>query len=117
MKKYRELFTIYWIMLIKFTNKNGKITLKIEEKNDKAYISIIDNGIGMKEDEQTRVFDRLYKADSSRGMDKTGSGLGLSIVKEFIKAHNEEIFVKSKIGKGSTFTFTLKIYDGTGKEI
>lgn len=102
---------------IKFTNKNGKITLKIEEKNDKAYISIIDNGIGMKEDEQTRVFDRLYKADSSRGMDKTGSGLGLSIVKEFIKAHNEEIFVKSKIGKGSTFTFTLKIYDGTGKEI
>ena len=102
---------------IKFTNKNGKITLKIEEKNDKAYISIIDNGIGMKEDEQTRVFDRLYKADSSRGMDKTGSELGLSIVKEFIKAHNEEIFVKSKIGKGSTFTFTLKIYDGTGKEI
>ena len=50
-------------------------------------------------------------------MYKTVSVLFLSIVKEFIKAHNEEIFVKSKIGKGSTFTFTLKIYDGTGKEI
>ena len=96
---------------IKFTNKNGKIILKAEELDQKAYISIIDNGIGMKEDEQARVFDRLYKADSSRGMDKTGSGLGLSIVKEFIKAHNEEIFVKSTLGKGSTFTFTLKLYN------
>lgn len=100
---------------IKFTNKNGKIILKTEELEQKAYISIIDNGIGMKEDEQARIFDRLYKADSSRGMDKTGSGLGLSIVKEFIKAHNEEIFVKSTLGKGSTFTFTLKLYNKNKK--
>ena len=100
---------------IKFTNKNGKIILKAEELDQKAYISIIDNGIGVKEDEQARVFDRLYKADSSRGMDKTGSGLGLSIVKEFIKAHNEEIFVKSTLGKGSTFTFTLKLYNKNKK--
>ena len=55
------------------------------------------------------------KQDSSRGMDKTGSGLGLSIVKEFIKAHNEEIFVKSTLGKGSTFTFTLKLYNKNKK--
>lgn len=101
---------------IKFTNKNGKIILKTEEREQKAYISIIDNGIGMKENEQTRVFDRLYKADSSRGIDKTGSGLGLSIVKEFIKAHNQEIFVKSKLGKGSTFTFTLNIYNANKKD-
>mgnify|MGYP002593649026 FL=1 len=48
-------------------------------------------------------------------MDKTGSGLGLSIVKEFIKAHNEEIFVKSTLRKGSTFTFTLKLYNKNKK--
>lgn len=115
---YKKIQRVIYNLLdnaIKFTNKNGKIILKTEELEQKAYISIIDNGIGMKEDEQARIFDRLYKADSSRGMDKTGSGLGLSIVKEFIKAHNEEIFVKSTLGKGSTFTFTLKLYNKNKK--
>lgn len=93
---------------IKFTHNNGKIVLKTKTLNNKAYISVIDNGIGMKKEEQARIFDRLYKADSSRGMDKTGTGLGLSIVKEFIISHNEEITVKSEYGKGSEFTFTLK---------
>lgn len=115
---YKKIQRVIYNLLdnaIKFTNKNGKIILKTEELEQKAYISIIDNGIGMKEDEQARIFDRLYKADSSREMDKTGSGLGLSIVKEFIKAHNEEIFVKSTLRKGSTFTFTLKLYNKNKK--
>lgn len=101
---------------IKFTNKNGKITIKTETINDKAYISIMDNGIGMKADEQSQIFDRLYKADSSRGIDKNGSGLGLSIVKEFIKAHNENISVSSELGKGSIFTFSLQLYNKDTKK-
>ena len=78
-------------------------------KNGKAYISVEDTGIGLSEDEQTRVFERLYKADASRGMDKTGSGLGLAIVKEFIKAHKQTIELESEKGKGSKFTFTLDL--------
>ena len=71
-------------------------------------VSVKDSGIGIKEDEKRKVFERFFKADSSRGLDKTGVGLGLSIVKEFIKAHGETIEVKSEEGKGTEFIFTLE---------
>lgn len=93
---------------IKFTDSGG-VTVSSAVKNGKAYISVEDTGIGLSEDEQTRVFERLYKADASRGMDKTGSGLGLAIVKEFIKAHKQTIELESEKGKGSKFTFTLDL--------
>lgn len=92
---------------LKFTNVGGMITLGAFIVDDKAYVSVADNGIGIPEDEQKFVFERLYKADKSRGKDKKGSGLGLSIVKELIKAHNEEITLESEVGKGSVFTFSL----------
>lgn len=93
---------------IKFTDRGG-VTVSSVVKNGKAYISVEDTGIGLSEDEQTRVFERLYKADASRGMDKTGSGLGLAIVKEFVKAHKQTIELESEKGKGSKFTFTLDL--------
>lgn len=93
---------------IKFTDRGG-VTVSSLVKNGKAYISVEDTGIGLSEDEQTRVFERLYKADASRGMDKTGSGLGLAIVKEFVKAHKQTIELESEKGKGSKFTFTLDL--------
>lgn len=93
---------------VKFTDKGG-VTVNSHVRNGKAYISVADTGIGLTEEEQTRVFERLYKADPSRGMDKTGSGLGLAIVKEFVKAHKQTIELESEKGKGSKFTFTLDI--------
>ncbi|MDO4300179.1 MAG: HAMP domain-containing sensor histidine kinase [Clostridia bacterium] len=93
---------------IKFTEK-GSIIIAAEIKNNKVFVSVEDTGVGLSEKEQNRVFERLYKADSSRGMDNTGSGLGLAIVKEFIKAHNQSIDVESIKGKGSKFTFTLDL--------
>lgn len=93
---------------IKFTER-GSIIITTEIKNNKVFVSVEDTGVGLSEKEQNRVFERLYKADSSRGMDNTGSGLGLAIVKEFIKAHNQSIDVESKKGKGSKFTFTLDL--------
>ncbi len=93
---------------IKFTEK-GYVKINSEIRYNKAYISVEDTGIGLSDEEQSRVFERLYKADASRGMDKTGSGLGLAIVKEFIKAHNQTIELKSEEGKGSCFTFTLDL--------
>ncbi len=93
---------------IKFTEK-GYVKINSEIRGNKAYISVDDTGIGLSKEEQSRVFERLYKADASRGMDKTGSGLGLAIVKEFIKAHNQTIELKSEEGRGSCFTFTLDL--------
>ncbi|MDO5388314.1 MAG: HAMP domain-containing sensor histidine kinase [Clostridia bacterium] len=93
---------------IKFT-QGGYVSLSTDIEGNKAVISVEDTGIGLSEEEQSRVFERLYKADSSRGMDKNGSGLGLAIVKEFVKAHKQNIEIESKKGRGSKFTFTLDL--------
>lgn len=94
---------------IKFTNEGGTIVITTIDKNSKLYVSIKDNGVGISLEDQDKIFDRFYKVDSSRGKDKIGSGLGLSIVKEFIKAHNQEITINSNEGEGCEFIFTLNL--------
>ncbi len=93
---------------IKFTEK-GSITVKSYVKDKTAHVSVSDSGIGMTDEEQKQVFERLYKADSSRGMDKSGVGLGLAIVKEIIEWHKQSITVESQVGKGTCFDFTLEL--------
>ncbi len=92
---------------IKFTDNNKSIYISTTVKANKVFVSIKDEGPGISLEEQKRVFDRFYKADYSRGKDKKGSGLGLSIVKEFILSQGEEIELKSEVNKGSEFIFTL----------
>nr|WP_317357761.1 HAMP domain-containing sensor histidine kinase [uncultured Tyzzerella sp.] len=92
---------------IKFTEDNKSIFISTNIKLDKVYVSIKDEGPGISLEDQRRIFDRFYKADYSRGKDKKGSGLGLSIVKEFILSQGENIELKSELNKGSEFIFTL----------
>ncbi len=94
---------------LKFTPKGKKIyvTVTDKEKDDKVHISVKDEGMGMDEETQKKIFIRFYKGDSSRGKDKTGSGIGLAITKEIIKAHHEVITVTSKVDEGTEFVFTL----------
>ncbi len=94
---------------LKFTPDGGQITVETTVEGRTLNVSVGDNGRGMTEEEQKRAFDRFYKGDPSRGEDKMGSGLGLSIVKEFIRAHGEQIKVTSEPGKGSVFSFTLQL--------
>ncbi len=93
----------------KFTSENGTITIETIVKDKKVKISISDTGKGISIEDQKYVFDRFYKVDTSRGEDRKGSGLGLSIVMAFIRAHNETITLKSEVGKGSTFCFSLPL--------
>lgn len=92
---------------IKFSPENGKITIRVYDKNEKIFVSVKDEGPGIEKDKQNRVWERFYKADSSRGKDKKGTGLGLSITKEIIKAHGENIDLISTEGAGSEFIFSL----------
>ena len=92
---------------IKFTPEGKRIFIDINEKGEKLEVVVKDEGIGMNEDTQKKIWTRFYKDDTSRGKDKAGTGLGLAITKEIIKAHNESIEVYSKEGEGSKFVFTL----------
>ena len=92
---------------LKFTPSDKNIYINITEKAEKLVISIKDEGIGMSEDTQKKIWTRFYKDDTSRGKDKGGTGLGLAITKQIIKSHNESIDVISKEGEGSEFIFTL----------
>lgn len=92
---------------IKFTPEGRQIRVQVTEKNDKIFISVKDEGVGIPKDAQRKVFERFYKTDPSRGKDKTGTGLGLAITKEIIKAHGEQITLESEEGEGSEFLFSL----------
>lgn len=93
---------------IKFSPHGATITLSVTDANDKVFVSVKDTGRGIEKDKQSKVWDRFYKTDSSRGKDKQGSGLGLSIIREIIRAHDENITLTSTPGIGSEFTFSLK---------
>lgn len=92
---------------VKFSNHNSSIQIHVAEQNGKVFVSVKDFGIGIPKDSVSKVFDRFYKTDLSRGKDKTGTGLGLSIAKEIIQAHNENIDVISTEGVGTEFIFSL----------
>ena len=92
---------------IKFTPAGRQIRVQVTEKDNKIFISVKDEGVGIPKDAQKKVFERFYKTDPSRGKDKTGTGLGLAITKEIIKAHGEQITLTSEEGKGSEFIFSL----------
>lgn len=94
---------------IKYGKTNGKTIVSIENYDDtKICIKITDNGEGIKEDNLPRLFERFYRVDKSRSRQQGGSGLGLSIVKHIVESHQQKVFVESKVGQGSTFSFTLK---------
>ena len=93
---------------IKFSNDNSSIIIETTVKNGKVFVSVKDHGIGIPKESLSKVWDRFYKTDSSRGKDRKGTGLGLSIVKEIIRAHNQNINVISTEGVGTEFIFTLE---------
>ena len=94
---------------IKFSYNNSEIQIRTEEVRGKVLVSVKDSGIGIPADSLSKVWDRFYKTDLSRGKDRKGTGLGLSIVKEIINAHGENISVTSTEGAGTEFVFSLKV--------
>ncbi len=94
---------------VKFSREGGAYKVSIRVKNKKAHISVYNEGQGIPQDDLPFVFERFYKSDKSRGLDKTGVGLGLYISKTIIDAHRESISVSSEQGKYCAFEFTLPI--------
>ena len=92
---------------VKFSREGGKYRVRIVPKDRKINVSVYNEGQGIPEEDLAFVFDRFYKSDKSRGLDKSGAGLGLYIAKTIIDAHGEEIKVRSVWGEYCEFVFTL----------
>ncbi len=92
---------------LRFTPEGGKIEFKVATRGDKVVIEISDTGSGIAPETLPYIWERFYKVDKARSADAGGTGLGLHIVKRLIEAHGERIEVESKVGEGTTFSFTL----------
>lgn len=94
---------------IKYGREKGTTEVSIENLiKNKAIIRVTDNGEGIAKENLPRLFERFYRVDKSGSRKEGGSGLGLSIVKHIIEAHEEKIYVESELGVGSEFSFTLE---------
>ena len=108
-ERIQQLITNLVVNSIKYGHKNGTTEVDIVNSDEeKILVKISDNGEGIEEEHIPRIFERFYRVDKSGARSEGGSGLGLSIVKHIIDAHDEKIFVESKYGIGSEFSFTLK---------
>lgn len=107
-----ELFVILIDNAIKYSRVGGKINVSVKNAGNQAEVRIKDEGVGIKESQLPYIFDRFYRADSSRTKEKVdGYGLGLSLAKQIVDLHNAKITVKSAPGKGSEFVVSLPSID------
>ena len=92
---------------IKYTGRGGTVRVELSRKDKKAFVKVIDTGIGIPKEDQQHVFDRFYRVDKARSRETGGTGLGLSIVKQIVLMHGGHITLVSEENKGSTFTVDL----------
>lgn len=92
---------------INYSPNEGKITVRVEEREDEVRVSVEDQGEGIPEKELPRIFERFYRVDKARSRKTGGTGLGLSIVKHLVENHGGQVGVTSQVGRGSIFFFTL----------
>ena len=124
--RIRELFINLIENGIKYTEEGGSIHITLQketpppvrsqsdweggEKNGFVKVIISDTGIGIAKEDQERIFSRFFRVDKARSRERGGSGLGLSICKWIVEAHQGEIVVESELGKGSSFIVKLPLF-------
>ncbi|MBT8377067.1 MAG: sensor histidine kinase, partial [Bacteroidia bacterium] len=108
-ERIQQVVTNLVVNSIKYGREKGTTEISIENLiKNKVIVRVTDNGEGIASDHIPRLFERFYRVDKSGSRKEGGSGLGLSIVKHIIEAHDERIYVESELGVGSEFSFTLE---------
>lgn len=108
-EKIQQVLTNLVENSIKYGKEGGTTEVSVEDLvQNKVIVRVTDNGEGIEEDKIPRLFERFFRVDTSGSRQQGGSGLGLSIVKHIVEAHDEKIYVESEFGVGSEFSFTLE---------
>jgi signal transduction histidine kinase len=110
--KLVQVLTNYVSNAHKYTPAGGAISIVVKTQDDFAHVSVNDNGHGISEQDQRRLFSRFYRVDNEMTREVGGTGLGLSIVKQLIELQGGQVGVQSILGAGSTFTFTVPLAQG-----
>ena len=105
--KITELMVILLDNAIKYTKENEKITVKTHNKDGRCFIEVIDEGIGISDEQKKHIFERFYRADKARSRETGGTGLGLAIAQTIVKAHGGTIRVYNNEPKGTKFVVKI----------
>lgn len=108
-KSLHDVLSILLENAIKYSPENTAVTISSRKRNGNMLITVTDEGIGIHGKDISRIFDRFYRADTARSNTTEGYGLGLSIAKQIVEAHDGAISVTSSLGKGSTFTIAIPL--------
>ncbi|MGP4062554.1 two-component system histidine kinase PnpS [Halobacillus sp. H74] len=101
--RLKQVFMNLLANAINYTSDHGEVSLTFEESENHIMVSITDNGVGIPEEEISRIFERFYRVDKARSRNSGGTGLGLAIVKHIVEAHQGTIHVESVLERGTTF--------------
>ena len=107
-EKIKQVLINLMVNAIKYGKEDGEVLVRTFDMDENILVEVADNGNGIPQKHLSKIFERFYRVDKSRDREQGGSGLGLSIVKHIIEAHNQSINVRSTVGTGTTFSFTLK---------
>jgi len=99
---------------IKYTSNNGTVKIILDADHQNAFITVSDTGIGIKEEDLSKIFDRFYRVDKTRDRETGGTGLGLSITYSTVRLHNGSIRVTSKVNEGTSFVMRIPVHYGGG---
>ena len=108
-RRMGQVFRNLLVNAVKYTPSGGQIAISAQQEGQEIQVSIRDTGQGIAPEHLPHIFDRFYRADSSRTRETGGSGLGLAIVKGVVEAHHGRVWVESELGVGSTFSLSLPL--------
>jgi len=94
---------------VKFTPEGGRVTVRALPAGDAVEVAVSDTGIGIAPEDREAIFEEFRQVGSDYSRKREGTGLGLTLTRKFVEMHGGTIWVKSEVGKGSTFTFTLPV--------
>ena len=108
-RPYARMLNILLDNAVKYTPSPGSVELTLQANDGVALVTVRDSGIGISDDDQSRIFERFYRADKARSRESGGAGLGLAIAEWIVAQHRGRVIVQSTPGKGSAFLVELPL--------